>query len=304
MSTPVPPTDAADVARWHQELSNWERFGPDDALGTLNWITPEKRVAAAALVRSGRTVGCARALDTEPSADNFRPVLHHMVGTATEGYGGDWFGIAPHGYAISHIDALCHIFHEGKVYGGHPADKVTAHGALVLGIDALREGVVSRGVLLDMAREAGAPFLEAGHALLPEDLERAEKKAGVRVESGDILLVRTGRWAQRERDGAWDPHEKLAGLHARCLPWLHDRGVAALGCDGVSDVTPSQVDGVRLPIHSVAIVAMGLHLLDNLDLEKLGRACEEEGRHEFLLTLAPLVLERGTGCPLNPVALF
>ncbi len=299
---PKPPD--VDVASYHESLSNWGRFGDQEALGTLALVTPQKRREAAALVASGRAVGCARALDTLTSPDNPRPVLHHMIGTASEGYGGDWFGMAPHGYAVSHIDALCHIFHDGKVFGGHAAERITAHGAQVLAIDALRDGIVTRGVLLDIPRLHGVPYLEPGMPILPEDLEAAEARLGVRVETGDLLLVRTGRWAAREALGAWDPHECLAGLHASCLPWLHERGVAALGCDGVSDVVPSQVRDFRLPIHSVAIVAMGLHLLDNLDLEALGGACEQEGRAAFLLTVAPLVLRGGTASPVNPIAVF
>jgi kynurenine formamidase len=227
-----------------------------------------------------------------------------MIGTASEGWGGDYFAIAPHGFATSHIDALCHIFHEGKIYNGYSIDRVTAHGALDLGIHELAGGIVSRGVLLDIPRARGAAWLDAGDAIYPEDLERAEAQAGVRVEPGDVLLVRTGRWALRDAQGPWNPRERLAGLYASCLPWLHARGVAALGCDGVSDVVPSRVEGVPMPIHTVAIVAMGLHLLDNLDLEALARACIEEGRSEFLLVIAPLVLFRGTASPVNPIATF
>jgi kynurenine formamidase len=227
-----------------------------------------------------------------------------MIGTATEGYGGDYFAIASHGFSTSHIDALCHIFHEGKLYNGYPIEKVTAHGALELGIHELKDGVVSRGVLLDVPAARGVPFLEAGEPIFPEDLERAEAQAGLRVEAGDILLVRTGRWALREARGPWDPRLQQAGLDASCLPWLHARGVAALGCDGVSDVVPSRIEGMNLPIHTVAIVVLGLHLIDNLELEPLAKACAEERRWEFLLTLAPLVLFRGTASPLNPIALF
>ncbi len=227
-----------------------------------------------------------------------------MIGTASEGWGGDYFGLAPHGYACSHIDALCHIFHEGRLYNGYPAERVTAHGALDLAIDALRDGVVARGVLLDPPRAQGRAWLEPGEALRPEDLLRAEEAAGAPVGPGDVLLVRTGRWARRAAEGPWDPRERLAGLHAACLPWLRERDVAALGSDGVSDVLPSGVEGVRLPIHSVAIVAMGLHLLDNLDLEPLSQACAEEGRSEFLLVLAPLSIPGGTASPLNPIAVF
>ena len=298
------PLPAEEVLGFHKTLSNWGRFGPRDQLGTLNLITAAKRKAAAQSVRSGRTVSCARPLPTQPSVENPNPVQHHMIGTCTEGWGGDYFAMAPHGFATSHIDALCHIFHEGKLYNGYPIEKVTAHGALELGIHELKDGVVSRGVLLDVPASRGLPFLEAGEPIFPDDLERAEAHGGVRVESGDILLVRTGRWALREAKGPWDPRLSAAGLDASCLPWLHARGVAVLGCDGVSDVVPSRVEGVGLPIHSVAIVAMGLHLIDNLDLEGLSKACAEEKRGDFLLTLAPLVLFRGTASPLNPIALF
>jgi kynurenine formamidase len=298
------PLSAGEVADLHRRLSNWGRWGDRDQLGALNLITPAKRAAAAALVRSGRAVSCARPLATEPSADNPSPVVHLMTGTATEGYGGDYFAIAPHGFATSHIDALCHIFHEGKLYNGYPIERVTAHGALELGIHELKDGVVSRGVLIDVPRARGVDFLEPGERIFPEDLERAEAQCGVRVEEGDVLLVHTGRWTAREARGPWNARECLAGLDASCLAWLHARGVAALGCDGVSDVVPSQVEGFALPIHTVAIVAMGLHLLDNLDLRRLADACAEEGRWAFLLTVAPLVLRRGTASPVNPIAVF
>ena len=299
-----PPLASAEVLAFHKTLSNWGRFGPRDQLGTLNLITPEKRVAASRLVKSGRTVSASRPLPTQSSLENPNPVAHHMTGTATEGWGGDYFAIASHGFATSHIDALCHIFHEGKLHNGYPIETVTAHGALELGIHELGNGIVSRGVLLDVPRARGVPFLENGEPIFPEDLERAERDAGLRVEPGDVLLVRTGRWALRLARGPWDPRLSLAGLDASCLPWLHERGVAALGSDGVSDVVPSRVADVPMPIHTVAIVALGLHLIDNLELEPLAKACDAEKRWEFLLTLAPLVLLRGTASPVNPIALF
>src|SRR5690606_3599688 len=137
-----------------------------------------------------------------------------------------------------------------------------------------------------------------------DELERAEAAAGVRVEPGDVLLVRTGRWRYREAHGPWDPRARLAGLHASCLPWLATRRIAALGSDGESDVIPSRVEGVRLPIHSVALVAMGLYLIDNLDLDAHAAVCGEERRHAFQLVIAPLVVARGTASPVNPIAVF
>ena len=304
MPEPRAPLSAAEVGAFHQTLSNWGRWGARDQLGALNLITPAKRVAAAALVRSGRTVSCARALPTEASADNPNPVVHLMSGTATENYGADYVALAPHGFATSHIDALCHIFHDGKLYNGYPTESVTAHGALELGIHELHDGVLSRGVLLDLPHVRGVEFLAPGEPIFVDDLERAEARGAVRVAEGDVLLVHTGRWAYRDAHGPWNAREGLAGLDASCLPWLHARGVAALGCDGVSDVLPSRIAGMTLPIHTVAIVAMGLHLIDNLDLRRLAAACVTEGCWEFLLTIAPLVLRRGTASPVNPIASF
>jgi kynurenine formamidase len=298
------PMATADVQDLHRTLSNWGRWGDDDQLGALNLISPQVTAAAAATVRTGRTVSCARPLDTVSSADNPAPVAHHMTGTASEGMGADYFAIASHGFATSHIDALCHIFHDGKLYNGYPAEAVTAHGATKLGIHRLRDGIVTRGVLLDVPAVRGVDALAPGEPVFPEDLEAAEEQAGLTVRSGDALLVRTGRWQWRREHGAWDAGQLAAGLDASCLPWLRERDVATLGSDGVSDVLPSRVDGVGMPIHTVVIVAMGVHLLDNLDLDALAVACREEARWEFLFTVAPLVLRRGTASPVNPIALF
>jgi kynurenine formamidase len=295
-------TDA--VRDLHERLSNWGRWGADDELGALNFITAEVTAAAAATVRTGRTVSCARPLPTVPAADNLRPVAHHMIGTVSEGYGADYIAIAPHGYATSHIDALCHVFDQGQLYNGYPAETVTAHGATKLGIQHLRGGIVTRGVLLDVPAGRGGEPLEPGERIFPEDLEAAEAAAGIRVGRGDALLVRTGRWPWREANGPWDPTSRLAGLDASCLAWLHEREISLLGSDGVSDVMPSLVERFVLPIHSVAIVAMGVHLLDNLDLEDLSSSCATEGRWAFLFLVAPLVLHRGTGSPVNPIAVF
>jgi kynurenine formamidase len=293
-----------EVHQLHNRLSNWGRWGTDDQLGTLNFITAGVTAAAASAVVSGQTVSCARPLPTQPGPDNTNPVVHHMTGTATEGYGADYFALAPHGYATSHIDALCHIFHEGKIYNGYEAATVTAHGAAKLGIHHLRSGIITRGVLVDVPAIRGVEALEPGAPIFPEDLESAERATGVTVQTGDALLVRTGRWVWRETHGPWAPMDGMAGLDASCLAWLHEREVAVLGSDGVSDVLPSRVDTVIMPIHTVAIVAIGIHLLDNLDLDELSVACATAGRWSFLLTVAPLVLNQGTASPVNPIAVF
>jgi len=298
------PMSADEVSSLHTRLSNWGRWGPDDQLGTLNFVTSEVTAAAVSTVRSGQTISCARPLPTQPGPDNLNPVVHHMIGTATEGYGADYFALAPHGYATSHIDALCHIFHEGRMYNGYAAEAVTAHGASKLGIHHLRSGIVTRGLLVDIPAVRGVEALAPKEPIFPEDLEAAEKATGVTVQRGDVLLVRTGRWRWRDLHGPWAPNQGMAGLDASCLAWLHQREVAVLGSDGISDVWPSRVDNVPMPIHTVAIVAMGLHLLDNLDLDELAVACATTGRSVFLLTVAPLVLNQGTASPVNPIAVL
>ena len=293
-----------DVLALHETLSNWGRWGDEDQLGALNLITPEVTAAATATVRTGRTVSCARALNTQAAVDNPTPVAHHMIGTFTEGWGADYVALAPHGFATSHIDALSHVFHEGKLFNGYSAETVTAHGATRLGIHQLHGGIVTRGVLLDIPALRGVDALAPGEPVFPDDLEAAEGRAGLQVRAGDVLFVRTGRWRWRDEHGPWDLASRAAGLDAACLPWLRARDVAALGSDGVSDVLPSRVDGVPMPIHTVAIVALGLHLMDNLDFDALAASCAEERRWEFLLAVAPLVLRRGTASPVNPIAVF
>jgi kynurenine formamidase len=297
----------ADVRELMRTLSNWGRWGADDERGALNHITPEVRRRAAGLVREGTVVAASRPLPTETAADNPIPVRHLMVksGLDRESFSsGDYFAVSPHGYATTHLDALCHVFDGGVMWGGVPREKVTSFGAERNAIDAVSEGIFTRGVLLDIARLRGAEWLEPGDAIFPDDLEAAEERAGLQVETGDFLLIRTGRWPYRAARGPWDASTRLAGLHASCLDWLHARQVAALGCDGVSDCIPSRVERVRMPIHLVAIVAMGLHLLDNADLEPLGAACAERRRWEFLFVVAPLVLRHGTGSPVTPLAIF
>ncbi len=295
---------AAEVLDFHRTLSNWGRWGPEDELGSLNLVTPEVTAAAAATVRAGRAVSCARSLDTRAAPDNPRPASHVMLGTHAEGMGSDSVAVAPHGFATTHIDALCHVFYESRLYNGFESATVTSDGAARLGIHHLRSGIVTRGVLLDVAAKRGLDALEPGEPVYPEDLDAAESSADLQVRAGDALLVRTGRWRWRDDHGPWDAARLLAGLHASCLPWLRERDVAVLGGDGVSDVLPSLVEGVPLPVHSVGIVAMGLPLIDNLDLEPLALACAREGRFEFFFVVAPLVIERGTASPVNPLAVF
>ncbi len=297
-----------------ESVKNWGRWGEEDEAGALNLITPAKRLEAARAMRLGRSVSCARELAVEPAADNPHPALHMMIRGGDDcvlpGIGlettMDFVGVAFHGMATTHIDALCHVLVDGQMYNGFPASEVKSTGARRGSIMCARDGIVSRGVLLDIPHARGEPWLEPGTAIGIADLEAAEQAHGVTVSEGDILLVATGRDARRAEHGPWVPfHDGMAGLHPECVPWLHQRGVAVLGGDGVSDVFPGpQIPGWVMPVHQCTLVAMGVHLLDNLRLDYLASACAEHNQYTFQFVVAPLRVEHGTGSPCNPVAML
>jgi kynurenine formamidase len=273
----------------------------------LNFITAEKRAAAARLAKAGEIVSLALPLSTQTTAENPQPVQHLMLHVGPHAVAAlDYFGIAPHGMAFTHLDALCHVFWDGKMYNGFSNREVGRFGAKKCAIDVTRDGIVSRGVLLDIPKSRKVEWLEPGDPIYPEDLNAAEKMGAVRVDEGDILLIRTGRHQRRKAKGAWDPRrEGLPGLDASCLTWLHERRIAVLGCDAVSDLIPNGYSGeLSMPIHVGTLVMMGIHLIDNADLEALSAACARHNRYEFLFAMAPLILERGTASPVNPLAIL
>jgi kynurenine formamidase len=310
------PTEA-DVVRMMDTLSNWGRWGADDQLGTINLITPARRLAAARLVRDGVSVTCARPISTEITPETtFQPV-RFMVDSG-EGRdtapperllerrgASEFIGMVFHGYSITHVDTPAHYFWQGKIYNGRPCNLVTSReGAQVEAVEVLRDGVVSRGVLLDVAAVKGR-WLDGGEGVMPGDLEAAERAAGVRVEPGDILLVRTGYYGRRLAEGPRNPmRDGSPAVHVAAAPWLRERGVAMLGTDTHNDVSPLPYPRLGNALHVVALVAMGLWLIDNANLEDLAQACAARRRWEFMLTVAPLRLQATTGSPVNPIALF
>ena len=311
----VPPEshdlNQADIERLMEELSNWGRWGPSDELGAANLITPAKRLEAVALATEGITVSLAHRLLTDEAADVSRPFERRMLGLPDptrepvfRGGVSDNYNISYHGYSHSHIDSLCHILYKGLMYNGVSQETITEAGCSNASIASLQAGIVTRGVLIDIPRLKGVPYLEPGTPIYMEDLEAWEEMAGVTVRPGDALFVRTGRWARRADVGPWAVSEQTAGLHASTMPWIKARDVSFLGSDGVSDVIPSQVEEVGLPVHLLTIVAMGVDLFDNQDLEALAETAARLNRWEFMLVAAPLAVEGGTGSPLNALAIF
>ena len=295
------PRNAEEFDALFQQVKNWGRWGKDDQLGSANLVTAAKRKQAVALVKDGITVSLAHNAITEKAEDVSSPFEHTML----RGNNMDRYAVSYHGYAHSHIDALCHILYKDQTYNGYVrADVNTDKGCTKLGIDNLKNGIVTRGILIDIPRLRNLPYLEPGTAVYVEDLEAWEKKAGVKIASGDAIFLRTGRWARREKLGPWNVGQRAAGLHASVAPWIKARGVAFLGSDAAEDVTPSMVEGVALPVHTLMITGLGMNLLDNQDLEALGEMAAKLNRWEFMLTIAPVPVTGGTGFPLNAIAMF
>jgi kynurenine formamidase len=305
------------VLEWMTSLSNWGRWGDDDQLGCLNLIEPAKRKQAAALVRDGITVSCSRPIVTGSAPDVTHPVQRFMVDSG-EGRDTDpperrlvrrgaaeYIGMVFHGQTITHVDALSHYSWDGLMYNGKPASLVTSReGAQVNSVEPAGDGIVTRGVLLDIPRVRGVSWLDPNDSVMPVDLEDAERLHGVRVEEGDILLVRTGNYRRRLEMGPASNSEPATACQVACAPWFKERGVAMLGTDTSNDVRPSQYASVGSPLHTMCLVTLGLWLIDNANLEQLAEACRQRERYQFLLTLAPLRLRNVTGSPVNPIALF
>ena len=315
MTTTIPrPVSKAEFERLFQAVSNWGRWGQDDEKGTLNYIRPEHIRQAAGMVRAGRSVSMAVAINKVAGPDNPRPATHYMVQNydihsdlGEPQFCTDFLASEFHGDCHTHIDALCHIAYQGKLYNGKPASAVTSHGPTIQDITAYAHGIVGRGVLLDIPRLRGVKWLEPGEAVSTAELEAAEKAQGVRLGEGDIFVFRTGHHRRRLELGPWNngyDGEGKAGLHVETISLLHDRKVAAFLPDGDGETVPSNVEGIAYPIHALQIAAMGMACCDSLQFEELVKVCEELGRWEFLVVAAPLRLPRGTGSLINPIAIF
>ena len=295
------PVNSEEFDRLFQQVKNWGRWGADDQLGSVNLITAAKRKQALSLAKTGQTVSLVHNPITDKAEDNSNPFEHTML----QGFNMDRYAVSYHGYAHSHMDALCHILYKDQTYNGYARAVVnTEKGCTKLGIDNLKQGLITRAVLLDIPRLKNVPFLEPGTAVYQEDVEAWEKMAGVKIQAGDVILLRTGRWARRDKVGPWNVGRSAAGFHASIIPFIKERGVAIVGSDAASEVTPSMVDGVALPVHTLLITALGANILDNQDLEALAEVCAKLKRWEFMITINPIPVTGGTGSPMNTIATF
>ena len=313
-----------EVLAMTRELSNWGRWGPDDEIGTLNFITPEKVVAAARSVRQGRVISLSIPFDSSGpqrggGLGRFNP-LHFMTrdggdavtGATLDRFGGKDMQIRGADDVVimplqcgTQWDGLGHIGHAGHFYNGVPFAAVSSSGAKRLGIQNWRDRIVTRGVLLDIARWKGRDWLEPGEPIYIADLDGCAAAQGVAVERGDIVLIRTGQIAQCRARGSWGEYDggDAPGLAFECVRWLHDTEIAGFATDTWgTEVRPNETPDVFQPIHVVAIPYVGLLIGEIFDLEELGASCAADGQYDFLFTAPPLPITGAVGSPINPQA--
>lgn len=302
----------ADFDRAMEELSNWGRWGDDDELGAANLITDQKRKDAVALVTEGITVSLAHNVNEVDAADATGSLKRTVLSVRPTGASDQYqYTGTYHGTIHSHLDAVgCHIMYKGKGYNGVPWEEVeAANGCPKSSIIVHKNGILTRGILFDATLLPGKAtaqgWLEPGTAITYDDLVELERIEGIRVEPGDVILLYTGRWKRREALGPWSPRDVgVAGFHANVAYFMKERGVSFIGHDLWNDVTPSGVENVFLPLHSLALASMGVAIFDNLDLGLAAETARRLNRYEFMFTAAPLRIDMGMGSPINPIATF
>lgn len=308
-----------------KKYSNWGRWGDDDQRGTLNLVTPEMITRAASLVTQGRAISMAVPFDDQgpqsSGSSRFNPI-HLMFRDGADALAGttvrDFYGGNDRHFrgtddmvimplqCGTQWDALGHVVYDGKIYNGYSADQVSSRGAMVNDVRQAADSMVGRGVLLDVPRALGVPWLEPGHAVGADDLDRAVELAGVDVGPGDFVFVRTGHIAATKGRGSWGEYAGGAspGLGLDSISWVAERDIAALATDTWGmEVLPNETPDVFQPLHIVLIVYMGLWVGEIFDLEPLADDCAGDGVYEFLFSGPPLPFTRAVGSPLNPMAI-
>ena len=308
------------IAEAHEKLSNWDRWGKTDQIGTLNFVTPERVQAAASLVRKGKVFGMGIPLDGNgPQRGLFggrwNPI-HTMLATGTDAiaerqdetsrmrYADDAINMPVQ--AATHWDLLGHVFYVDKMYNGYEARQVDSRGVHQLGIEHTRDRMVGRGVLLDVARFKGLELLDDGYAISNDELDAVAQEQRVTIEQGDFVIIRTGQMERRLNKSDWGQYAggDAPGVQFENCYWCHDKSIAAICSDtwGV-EVRPNETLEVAQPWHWVVIPAMGLTMGEMFFVKELAEDCAEDRVYEFLFAGPPLVITGGTGSPINPLAI-
>ena len=307
------------VKEFSQQYKNWGKWGAEDQLGTLNYITSEKITEAAKLVKQGRVFSLAIPFDDKGpqtgSFGRFNPIHFMMQDGADVAIGAQDHlpnirytddAVTMPLQCATQWDSLAHIMYEGKMYNGYDAQMVTSTGAKKNGIETMRNKIVTRGVLLDIPRYKGKPWLELGEAIYPQDLDGAVSKQKVSIDQGDIVLVRTGQIAQVRSEGKWGQYSggPAPGLSLTTAPWLCEKQIAGYAMDTWgTEVIPNETEDVFQPLHIVLIVHAGMLVGEIFDLEELAEDCAKDGVYEFMFVAPPLPITGAVGSPINPQAI-
>lgn len=309
----------ADIEKMAKDACNWGKWGPDDEIGTLNYITPKQLIEAAKLVKKGKSISLGLDFNfhgpqTTGWGNRFNPI-HTMLATGTDAIAGnqDAGGIR---YADDMVsmplqcgtqwDALAHIFYNDHMWNGYSAALVDSTGAKKNGIEKTRAKMIGRGVLLDVARFKGGDFLADGYGISNQDLDDCAKAQGVEIKEGDFVIVRTGQMEERLARGDWDSYAAgdAPGLRFETAKWIQDKKIAAICTDTWGcEVRPNEVAGVSQPWHWIVIPMVGITMGEIFNLKELADDCQEDKVYEFLFCAPPLPITGGVGSPINPIIL-
>ena len=300
----------ADYLKWRGEMKNWGRWGANDERGASNLITPAKSLSAAKLVKQGIVVSLAHPVPQQTNAEVApASVFHRTTNGISDTNTTDTYSVSYHGLAVSHMDAFCHFFFEGKMFNGYSvAENISPEtGCKKDSIMAWKDGVVTRAVLYDMPQLKGVDYIDSAMPIHRSDLEAWEKKTGIKAGPGDVILLYIGRWKRRAEKGPVS--NMVAGYHPDVVPFIKERDVAFIGHDFNIDWNPRPGWGPEQgipgnPVHQAVLNWMGVSIIENLDLEKAVENARRLKRYEFMISFAPLPVEGGTGSPLNPLAIF
>jgi kynurenine formamidase len=307
------PTTLKEYSDYKIRFNNWGRWGTQDQNGTLNHISKENIKYARDLIKTGTSISCANPIATESvipdKLRNPKPADHNMSISATGS--GDYIGVSYHGFVNTHIDSLCHIFSDtaengGKLYNGQDINKVTSEGAEINSVDNWKDGIITRGVLYDIPKLRGDSYLKTDEPIEGWDLEDWAKSKGINPMEGDAVLIRSGC------DPFWKANPKFEfsfppntpGNSPSIIEYLYDTNAGILGWDMQESGYQTHSYPAKIIIHEVVIPHMGMPLLDNANLERLSKMCEETGIYEFFFMISPLFIKGGTGSPVNPIAIF
>lgn len=295
-----------------EKVSNNGKWGNKDKKGTVNYIDENKILNALKLPKKGISVSLSFNITQDSSEinhsdfDTITKYNHQASSTEFRGYywASDNYSLSYHGYTVSHMDGLAHLAQDGKLYNDYDASKITPQGFEELGIEAFGDGIISKGILIDIPLLYGKEYLDAGTKVTISDILKFEEKYNVKIEKGDVVLVRTGRWSEKSIKGDLDYSKVSAGIDYKIASLLDERQVSVLGSDGTNDAQPSGIPEEGSPVHKLALVSMGMPLLDNLNLEHISKEAKQQKKWEFFISIQPLRFKGGTGSPVNAIAIF